>query len=218
MLSPVGLLPAAVVGMDIRALLQGAAEMHELCQKESLEENPAYRYALLYFIAMKKGVNVSVMMPYADGLLCTAEWYAQLWAESLGKRWMSTAIPSIPANSRARAGVTDQHSQVQLYNEGPFDKIITFVTVENFRTTMAIPASPIEMKDTQYLEGQSFNKLIASEQAATEYAVTSAGKMNMRITLPRVDEKNIAALLFFWRWLRPPLGNFSKSTRLISLA
>lgn len=208
-LSPVGLLPAAVVGMDIRALLQGAAEMHELCQKESLEENPAYRYALLYFIAMKKGVNVSVMMPYADGLLCTAEWYAQLWAESLGKKVDVHGNTVHTGQTPVRAlGVTDQHSQVQLYNEGPFDKIITFVTVENFRTTMAIPASPIEMKDTQYLEGQSFNKLIASEQAATEYAVTSAGKMNMRITLPRVDEKNIAALLFFLEMATAAAGEF----------
>ena len=208
-LSPVGLLPAAVIGIDIEALLRGAAEMHALCQKPALEENPAYMYAMLYFIAMKKGVNISVMMPYADGLLCTAEWYAQLWAESLGKKVDIRGNTVHAGQTPVRAlGVTDQHSQVQLYNEGPFDKIITFVTVQNFRTNMQIPASPIEMRDTQYLAGQSFNKLIASEQAATEYAVTSAGKMNMRITLERVDEESLAALLFFLEMATAAAGEF----------
>lgn len=208
-LSPVGLLPAAAIGIDIEALLRGAAEMHALCQKPALEENPAYMYAMLYFIAMKKGVNISVMMPYADGLLCTAEWYAQLWAESLGKKVDIRGNTVHAGQTPVRAlGVTDQHSQVQLYNEGPFDKIITFVTVQNFRTNMQIPASPIEMRDTQYLAGQSFNKLIASEQAATEYAVTSAGKMNMRITLERVDEESLAALLFFLEMATAAAGEF----------
>lgn len=208
-LSPVGLLPAAVIGIDIEALLRGAAEMHALCQKPTLEENPAYMYALLYFIAMKKGVNISVMMPYADGLLCTAEWYAQLWAESLGKKVDIHGNTVHAGQTPVRAlGVTDQHSQVQLYNEGPFDKIITFVTVQNFRTHMEIPSSPIEMPDTAYLAGQSFNKLIASEQAATEYAVTSAGKMNMRITLGQVDEQSLAGLLFFLEMATAAAGEF----------
>ena len=206
-LSPVGLLPAAVIGIDIRALLEGAAKMHEICQKQSLEENPAYMYALLYFIAMKKGVNISVMMPYADGLLCTAEWYAQLWAESLGKKTDVHGNIVHTGQTPVRAlGVTDQHSQVQLYNEGPFDKIITFVTVERFRTTLSIPPSPIEMKDTQYLAGQSFNKLIASEQAATEYAVTSSGKMNMRISFEEVNEESLASLLFFLEMATAAVG------------
>ncbi len=208
-LSPVGLLPAAVIGIDIKALLEGAAEMHALCQKQSLEENPAYVYALLYCIAMKKGVNISVMMPYADGLLCTAEWYAQLWAESLGKKVDVQGNLVHTGQTPVRAlGVTDQHSQVQLYNEGPYDKIITFVTVENFRTTMAIPASPIEMAETEYLAGQSFNKLIACEQAATEYAVTNAGKMNMRIALEQVDEQSMGSLLFFLEMATAAAGEF----------
>lgn len=208
-LSPVGLLPAAVVGIDIQALLEGAAQMHEVCQKASLRENPAYMYALLHVIAMKKGVNISVMMPYADSLLCTAEWYAQLWAESLGKRNDVHGRTVHTGQTPVRAlGVTDQHSQVQLYNEGPFDKIITFITVENYRTQMQIPASPVEMKETEYLAGQSFNKLIASEQAATEYAVTSAGKMNMRIALERVEEESIGALLFFLEMATAAAGEF----------
>ena len=83
--------------------------------------------------------------------------------------------------------MTDQHSQVQLYTEGPFDKIITFLEVKNFRNTLEIPRSPINMYEAEYLCGQTFNKLIASELKGTEYAVTKAGKMNMKISIETLD-------------------------------
>ena len=86
-------------------------------------------------------------------------------------------------------GVTDQHSQIQLYTEGPFDKVISFIDVENFHTELKIPQAPIDMMDAAYLQGQTMGKLIASEMRATEYAVTQAGKMNMRITLPEMSAR-----------------------------
>ena len=143
-LCPVGLLSAAVLNIDIKELLHGAADMDNICSNPQLSENPAYMYAMLYYIAMKKGVNISVMMPYADGLLNTAEWYAQLWAESLGKAHGNDgSIINVGQTPVRAVGVTDQHSQVQLYTEGPFDKIITFIKVENFRTELVIPKAPI---------------------------------------------------------------------------
>ena len=84
-LSPVGLLPAAVGGIDIEELLAGAAYMDELCSEDDVFKNPAYMAAVLQYIAMQQGKNISVMMPYADSLKYMADWYAQLWAESLAK-------------------------------------------------------------------------------------------------------------------------------------
>ena len=206
-LSPVGLLSAAVLNLDILKLLHGAAEMDKICSRPELEQNPAYLYALLYYLAMKKGVNISVMMPYADALAHTAEWYAQLWAESLGKRYAIDGSEVFTGQTPVRAlGVTDQHSQVQLYTEGPFDKIITFIEVKEFAHSVEIPRAPIPMHDAEYLAGQSFNKLIAAELAGTEYAVTQAGKMNMKITLEKLDEYTFGALLYFFEMATAATG------------
>ncbi|MEA4854574.1 MAG: glucose-6-phosphate isomerase [Christensenella sp.] len=208
-LCPVGMLSAAVLNIDIDALLAGAAEMDKACSKENLQENPAYMYALLYCAAMKNGVNISVMMPYADGLANMAEWYAQLWAESLGKHFGNNGSEVFTGQTPVRAlGVTDQHSQVQLYTEGPFDKIISFIKVEKFHTDITIPQTPINVLDASYLQGQSIGKLIASEMRATEYAVTKAGKMNMRITLSEMDAKEIGGLIFLLEMATAAAGEF----------
>ena len=208
-LCPVGLLSAAVLNIDINELFAGAKEMDAACTKERLWENPAYMYALLYCAAMKKGANISVMMPYADGLLNMAEWYAQLWAESLGKRYGNDGSIVNKGQTPVRAlGVTDQHSQIQLYTEGPFDKVIAFIDVEKFHTELKIPQAPIDMQDASYLQGQTINKLIASEMRATEYAVTQAGKMNMRITLSEMNAKEIGALFFFLEMATAAAGEF----------
>ena len=208
-LCPVGLLSAAVLNIDIDALFAGAKEMDEACTREDLWENPAYMYALLYCAAMDMGVNISVMMPYADGLLNMAEWYAQLWAESLGKRYGNDGSIVNKGQTPVRAlGVTDQHSQIQLYTEGPFDKVISFIDVENFHTELKIPQAPIDMMDAAYLQGQTMGKLIASEMRATEYAVTQAGKMNMRITLPEMSAREIGALFFFLEMATAAAGEF----------
>ena len=158
---------------------------------------------------MDMGVNISVMMPYADGLLNMAEWYAQLWAESLGKRYGNDGSIVNKGQTPVRAlGVTDQHSQIQLYTEGPFDKVISFIDVENFHTELKIPQAPIDMMDAAYLQGQTMGKLIASEMRATEYAVTQAGKMNMRITLPEMSAREIGALFFFLEMATAAAGEF----------
>ncbi|MEG1991270.1 MAG: glucose-6-phosphate isomerase, partial [Christensenella sp.] len=208
-LCPVGLLSAAVLNIDIDALMAGAAEMDAACVQDDLWENPAYMYALLYCAAMNNGVNISVMMPYADGLLNMSEWYAQLWAESLGKRYGNDGSIVNSGQTPVRAlGVTDQHSQIQLYAEGPFDKIIAFIGVEKFHTEVKIPIAPIDVMDAVYLQEQTINKLIASELRATEYAVTQAGKMNMRITIPQMDAKQIGALFFFLEMATAAAGEF----------
>jgi glucose-6-phosphate isomerase len=208
-LCPVGLLSAAVLNIDIGALFAGARAMDEACARPNVWENPAYMYAMMMCAAMANKANISVMMPYADGLLNMAEWYAQLWAESLGKRVNNEGKDVFCGQTPVRAlGVTDQHSQIQLYTEGPFDKVITFIDVENFNTTLEIPKAPIDMLDASYLAGQTVNKLIASEMRATEYAVTQAGKMSMRITLDRMDARSVGALFFFLEMATAAAGEF----------
>ena len=198
-LCPVGLLSAAVLNIDIYKLLEGAADMDKICSAPELEKNPAYMYAMLHCAAMKKGVNINVMMPYAESLMNTAEWYAQLWAESLGKRISNDGEVVYCGQTPVRAlGVTDQHSQVQLYTEGPFDKVITFIGVDKYRSEVTIPHSFDDIADVAFLSGHSFNELIKSEQMATEYAVTRSGHMNKTITLPVVNPFTIGELLYFF--------------------
>lgn len=206
---PVGLLSAAVLNIDIEAMLCGAKDMDKICTKPSLWENPAYFYAFAYTAAMRRGVNISVLLPYADALQPTAEWYCQLWAESLGKRVDNSGNTVNFGQTPVRTiGVTDQHSQIQLYNEGPFDKIITFIEVENFKNTVEIPKIDINMYDADYLFNKTLNTLISAELSATIHAVTKNGKMNNKITISELNEYTFGALIFFFEMATAAAGEF----------
>jgi len=196
-LTPVGLLPAAFCGIDIRAMLAGAAHMDEICKNDDIYANPAYMYATLNYLAMQKGMPMCVMMPYADSLKYMSDWYAQLWAESLGKKYdnAGNVVNAGPTPVKA-LGVTDQHSQVQLYSEGPFDKIIIFLGVDKYKETITIPKLFGDIPSLGFLGGYTHNQLIAFEQGATEYALLKAGKPNMTITLPEVNEFTVGELLY----------------------
>ena len=199
MLSAVGLLSAAVTGIDIHKLLKGAAEMDAVCQKsKKLWENPALTGAALHYLMDKaKGKNIQVMMPYAHALRDVADWFCQLWAESLGKRMDRAGKIVHAGQTPAKAlGVTDQHSVLQLYLEGPFDKVVTFLTVEEYRATVPIPPAFPNFEAVKYLGGHTLNELIKAEQRATELALTQSGKPNCAIRLPRVDEETVGALFY----------------------
>jgi glucose-6-phosphate isomerase len=198
-LTPVGLLPAAFCGVDIKALLAGAAYMDELCQNGDIYKNPAYMYALLHYIGINKGRNISVVMPYADSLKYISDWYAQLWAESLGKKVdLDGKTVNVGQTPVKALGVTDQHSQVQLYAEGPQDKIVVFMGVEKYKETITIPEIYGDIKSLGFLGGVTHNRLIQVEQMATEYALLVSGKMNMTITLPEVNEFTIGQTLYLF--------------------
>ena len=197
-LSPVGLLAAAVTGVDIRAMVAGAKAMDERCASNDAWKNPALFEAGLMVAAMRKGMNMSVMMPYADSLKLISDWYAQLWAESLGKNLTLDGKPCHVGQTPIKAlGVTDQHSQLQLYTEGPFDKVITFLRVENFRATTPIPHGCDDVPTIAFLGGKSHNQLIEAERQGTEYAVYRSGHVSQTITLPTVCEETIGQLLYF---------------------
>lgn len=196
-LSPVGLLPAAVVGIDIAQLLKGARDMDIRCKVPDLVTNPALALALLQYISVKQGKNVGVIMPYADSLKYIADWYSQLWAESLGKEVDRNGnIVNVGQTPVKALGVTDQHSQVQLYNEGPFDKVITFVEVGNFRSDCVIPDGCKQYPDVNFLCGHTLGELMNKELYATRYNLTQRGRANYTIYLDCVDEYHIGALLY----------------------
>ena len=194
-LCPVGLLPAAVCGIDIEAMLKGAAEMDALCDNEDFEKNPALMYALLETAAMEKGANIGVLMPYADSLKYFSDWYAQLWAESLGKKKEGRRFGQTPVKA---LGVTDQHSQVQLYTDGPFDKTVTFLAVEKYRENFGIPHAFDENPNVAFLSGHTLNELISAECRATEHAVTVSGHMNKTIIMPEVNANTIGQLIMLF--------------------
>lgn len=198
-LSPVGLLSAAVCGIDIREMVAGAAFMDTRLQSQDVWENMAYLEGAMQMECMRRGRNIAVMMPYADSLKLMADWYAQLWAESLGKRynWQGdvVAVGQTPVKA---LGVTDQHSQVQLYVEGPDDKVVTFIGVDAYRAQVPIPLEYEQIPDVAFLGGHSLNELIAAELFATGYALAKAGKPNKTIFLPEVNAFTIGQLLYFF--------------------
>ena len=198
-LCPVGLLPACVLGVDIEEMLKGAEYMDKLCLSSDAKSNPALMSALLSYISILNGKNISVMMPYADGLKLIADWYSQLWAESLGKTFDNNGKKVFVGQTPVKAlGVTDQHSQVQLYTEGPFDKVTTFLAVDNYRKTFKISDGCEEYPDVNFLCGHTLNELIQAERVATEYALTVKERLNRTIYLPEINAFTIGQLLFFF--------------------
>ena len=198
-LCPVGLLPAAVVGIDIKALLKGAAYMDKLCKSADLKKNPALLCATLQYIAMNEGKNIGVLMPYSDNLRYVADWYAQLWAESLGKNETLDGVPCNVGQTPVKAlGVTDQHSQVQLYTEGPYDKVVTFLSVGSYNEKSPIPHGCENIPDVSFLGGHTMEELIQAENKATAYALTKAGRLNYTINLPEVNALTLGQLLFLF--------------------
>ena len=198
-LTPVGLLPAAFTGIDIKSMLDGAKYMDEICKNEDIYKNPAYMYAILNYISIQKGKNICVMMPYADSLKYISDWFAQLWAESLGKKFDNLKnVVNVGSTPVKALGATDQHSQVQLYAEGPFDKIIIFIGVNKFKKSITIPKIYKDIPSLGFLGGITQDDLIKTEQKATEFALLKSGKMNMTITLPEVNEFTIGQLLYLF--------------------
>ncbi len=198
-LCPVGLLPAAVLGIDIEGLLQGAAYMDERCKTNKLNENPALLSATLQYIAMNDGKNIGVLIPYSDNLRYVSDWYAQLWAESLGKNVTLDGKRCNVGQTPVKAlGVTDQHSQVQLYTEGPFDKVVTFLSVGSYKEKFPIPHGCEDIPDVSFLGGHTMEELIQAENKATAYALTKAGRLNYTIHMPEVNAFTLGQLLYFF--------------------
>lgn len=191
-LSPVGLLLAEVIGVDTKEMLRGAADINGKCSEPEIWKNPAYLFGtLLYLMDKEEKRNISVMIPYADGLKYLSEWFSQLWAESLGKLGMGmTPYPSL--------GTVDQHSQLQLWMEGPEDKVFIFMRVEDYGTDIRIPEVFEDMEGIGYLGGHLFSELIKAEEESTELALTKNKRPNMTLHVPSADAYHIGQLFQFF--------------------
>lgn len=187
-LSPVGLLPAAILGIDVRRLCAGAREMTGRCWKSDLEENPALLAALLHWLLLERHhKTIQVAFSYSSLLWGLAFWFRQLWAESLGKEGRGqTPVAAL--------GVTDQHSQAQLYLEGPNDKVISLWAAGAHRT-IRIPKDFSDLGSAGYLGGRTMGALFDAEQRATAAALARQGRPNCTFTLARVDGYHVGAFV-----------------------
>jgi glucose-6-phosphate isomerase len=192
-LSPVGVLPAALIGIDTTALLEGAGDMVGRCTADSLRDNPAGTFALLQYLAdVKAKKNVHVLMPYSDALRDMAAWFVQLWAESLGKQKGKKFVGPTPL---AAVGATDQHSQVQLFMEGPADKTITFLALPKRDKDLNIPRLHGDVAELAYLGGHTLGEVLDVERRATAGALAARGRPNMTFELDAVDPWHVGGLI-----------------------
>ncbi len=200
-LSPVGLVPAALARLDAKALVAGAACMYGRCESTDPWANPAFLLAAVchqYLIHPKHPRNVCVLMPYSSALSYMADWFIQLWAESLGKaKNLKGALVNAGQTPVRAVGATDQHSQLQLFQEGPHDKVILFVEVGKYGRDVEIP--PALPGEPEYLAGKTLGKLLSAEKRGTEFALSDAQRPNVTIHVPAISEKSIGELFFlFW--------------------
>jgi glucose-6-phosphate isomerase len=206
-----GLLHLAIVGIDLKEVLAGAQDMAKRCLSPSLAKNPAGLYAVLHFLAYrKKGKSIGILMPFAESLKSTADWYCQLLAESLGKKfarkivkradggedWQQDPgrvvhIGRTPVPAR---GTSDLHSIQQNNIEGENNKAITMIRVERFSREVAVPSSE------GLLSGRSLADLLTLAQEGTEWALTRAQRPNCAIVMPGLTPHAWSQLLFFFEW------------------
>ena len=193
-LTPVGVLPAALVGVDTAQLLAGAADVAARCRGDALSQNIAGVFASLEFLAdTKLGRHIHVLMPYSDPLRDMADWFVQLWAESLGKH-RQAGDAGVGPTPLGALGATDQHSKVQIFMEGPGDKTVAFIAVDEGGADVTIPKLHANVKELGYLGGHRLGELLSIEQRATAGALARRGRPNMTIHVQRVDAWHVGAL------------------------
>lgn len=199
-LSAVGLFPLAVGGVDILQLQAGAEFMADKIMKAPASENPAFIAALIqYLLDKEKNKSIQVLFPYCNCLYSFGLWWRQLWAESLGKRYSTSGAEVFSGQTPALSlGATDQHSQIQLYNEGPNNKAVTFLEVEKFSKERLIPSDMKRDPAIEYLQGKTLNQLIAAEKKATELALTQAQRPNSTVLIPEINPFTVGQLIFLF--------------------
>jgi glucose-6-phosphate isomerase len=193
-LSPVGLVPAAVAGIDPAELLAGARQVRDACLSPDLGANPAAMLAALaHLLDVHHGRRIHVVMSYSDRLALVGAWFRQLWAESLGKRRADgTRVGPTPLDAR---GATDQHSLLQLLAEGPSDKLVVFLDVRE-RRHLAVPRVFEDLGSFGYLAGRTLGELISAERRGTEMSLARAGTPSVTITLEDASPRSVGALMY----------------------
>lgn len=197
--SAVGLLPFALVGLDIDEIINGVKDMDLNLKNTDIWENIAAQNALIHYLMdTQKGKKLSVMMPYSSRLRLVSDWFVQLWAESLGKEYDLNGDKINCGQTPIKAvGATDQHSQAQLFYEGPNDKLINFIRVEEFDHTVEIPKI-FEYTGLCYLGGKTINDLLSAEADATKVSLVDFQRPNVTISIPVINGYCLAQLLYMF--------------------
>ena len=192
-LSAPGLVPAIISGLDAAAVREGAAEVLDPVLSGAAPASvPAAEGAALAVAALRtRGIAQTVLMPYADRLSGFVLWFRQLWAESLGKDGTGTT----PINA---LGTVDQHSQLQLWLAGPADKLFTLVTLDRAGLGAEVPAGLAADPELSYIRGRTLGDLMDAEQRATAETLARHGRPTRVISLPRLDEKAMGALMMHY--------------------
>ncbi|HCW32328.1 MAG: glucose-6-phosphate isomerase, glucose-6-phosphate isomerase [Candidatus Peregrinibacteria bacterium GW2011_GWE2_39_6] len=201
-LTAVGLLPVGLLGVDFRPLLKGARMMRDRFLSPDFAENLPFQLAAIQYLLGKKGKTMNVLMPYSQKLIGFADWWRQLLAESIGKN-ENTGLTPITS-----LGVTDQHSQIQLYNQGPNDKLFILLEVMDFGVNIPFvnpyPNNPV----INFLKTSSFNQLMEVEKEATKAALIKNNRPVISLKIPQVDGENLGALLLLFQGATAFLGEF----------
>jgi len=186
-LSAVSLFPAACAGIDVAEILAGAADMDARCREADPWKNPALLHAGALYLSAQKGRRLVVLMPYAHPLCALGPWFCQLWAETLGKAHdLDGAIVHRGLTPIAALGPSDQHAQLQLWVEGPDDKTIVFVRIEDHGPDLTVPTSYEDLESVGYLGGIELGALVNMEQQATELALAKARRPSSTIVCPHL--------------------------------
>jgi len=207
-LTPVGLFPAACAGIDVAGLVRGAGKIRDRFLSIPMSGNNVLNYCAVHYLGYsKRGQRIHVLMPYAARLDLLGDWYRQLWAESLGKRLSRRGREVNHGPTPVAAlGATDQHSQIQLYNEGPDDKIVTFIEVERPRSDFIVPKPYPDLEGIAYLGGQRFSAILDAERRATAQALAANGRPSGTIAIPSISPETVGGLMMFFMLATAAMG------------
>lgn len=198
-LSSVGMVPAHLLGLNVEGFLQGAADLDQQLSEWDYASDTIMSYVALNYMYYRNNHNVAVVMPYKYALYDFAKWYQQLWAESLGKASnVDGEQVNVGITPVAALGPVDQHSQLQLYNEGPNDKLITFIVAQNSKNDLELPKNYEGIEAYAFLQGKKFGDLLKYAQQTVAFDLARNGRPNCTITLPQVDEYHMGQLFYFF--------------------
>lgn len=196
--TPVGLFAAALAGLKLSEFLGGAKKIRDYCEKATADKNLFITWAHA-LKSLDHTHPVHVMMPYSTPLRLLANWWVQLWAESLGKNGKGfTAVPAL--------GAIDQHSMLQLLRDGPNDKIVWFINVQDTLTKVKIPSVGFKVKTFDLLEGQELSSLLDTEFRAIQKVMTNQKRPNLQVQLDSITEESIGAVFFVFSVLTSYMG------------
>ena len=198
--TPVGLFAASLAGLDPQKFILGAKKIRDYCEKQNAGSDKNIFITLVNSLqSLEKSHPVHVMMPYSTPIRLVANWWVQLWAESLGKNGKGfTAVPSL--------GAIDQHSMLQLLRDGPNDKIIWFIIIQDFGTKVTIPEVGFSSKTFDLLEKQDLGTLLNTEFRAIQKVMLNQKRPNFQLQLDTLNEEAMGSILFFFSVLTAFMG------------